>query len=57
MAAEPWSTADLLDEHGDAALGEGAAGVPVRFGSVTFAPGATAYADEDGLIVLSPPGG
>ena len=32
--------------------GAGAIGVPVVFGGVTFEPGATLYADDDGVVVL-----
>ncbi len=32
--------------------GAGAAGEPVTFGGVTFAPGDLVYADEDGVVVL-----
>ena len=35
--------------------GAGAAGEPVTFGGVTFGPGDTVYADEDGVVLL--PGG
>ncbi|MGE0384393.1 MAG: ribonuclease E activity regulator RraA [Gammaproteobacteria bacterium] len=31
--------------------GEGSRGIPVNFAGVTFATGAWAYADEDGLVV------
>lgn len=31
--------------------GEGAADVPVSFGSVTFRPGAMLFSDEDGILV------
>ena len=33
-------------------LGAGAADVPVSFGEVTFTPGASLYADEDGVVVI-----
>jgi regulator of ribonuclease activity A len=33
--------------------GIGEIDVPVSFGEVTFEPGATLYADEDGVVVLS----
>lgn len=32
--------------------GTGELGVPVEFGGVTFRPGATLYADADGVVVL-----
>jgi regulator of ribonuclease activity A len=32
--------------------GAGGADVPVRFGGVTFRPGATLYADDDGVVVV-----
>jgi regulator of ribonuclease activity A len=32
--------------------GAGAAGEPVTFGGVTFGPGDTVYADEDGVVLL-----
>jgi regulator of ribonuclease activity A len=32
--------------------GEGQVDVPVRFGDVTFRPGAMLYSDEDGIVVL-----
>ena len=32
--------------------GEGAVGVAVEFGSVTFEPGALLHADEDGVVVV-----
>jgi len=35
--------------------GAGAAAEPVTFGGVTFSPGDTVYADEDGVVLL--PGG
>ena len=35
-----------------AKTGEGEVDVPVRFGGVEFAPGATLHADDDGVIVL-----
>jgi len=38
------------EKHG---LGE--AGVPVTFGSVTFAPGAWLYSDDDGILVSAAP--
>jgi regulator of ribonuclease activity A len=34
--------------------GSGEVDVPVRFGGITFTPGATLVADEDGVIVLPP---
>jgi regulator of ribonuclease activity A len=33
--------------------GDGEVGVPVTFGEVTFVPGATLHADEDGVVVLA----
>lgn len=35
--------------------GEGQRDIPVRFGGVTFTPGAMLYADEDGVIVSETP--
>ena len=32
--------------------GDGAVGIPVSFGGITFSPGARLVADEDGVIVL-----
>ncbi len=32
--------------------GEGEIDVPVEFGGVTFRPGSTLYADDDGIVVL-----
>jgi regulator of ribonuclease activity A len=35
--------------------GAGDRDVPVSFGGVTFAPGATVYSDDDGIVVLAAP--
>lgn len=34
--------------------GEGQCDVAIEFGGVTFVPGETAYADEDGIVVVAP---
>ena len=34
--------------------GEGQRDVPVEFGGVTFVPGAIAYSDDDGIVVIAP---
>jgi len=38
-----------------AKAGAGEVDVPVRFGSVTFRPGAMLYSDDDGIVVLDIP--
>ena len=34
--------------------GEGQRDVPVEFGGVTFVPGAIAYSDDDGIVIVAP---